>query len=129
MTDSIEELPLPRVELQDTSRTVEVVKAPVNVAWDAIGAADDAGYWLGNASEHDREAIRRLAREVGPESALRIAFPSMMTFILYHSRMGRFMCYVPGGDDALRAQGIQPDPKPAIPAGHLPEDAEKESNA
>lgn len=114
------------MNLEDSSRTVEVVPAPSGVAWDAVGDARDADYWLGSASDHDRAAIRALAGEIGPGRALRITFLSVMTFILYRSRTGRFLCYVPGGDDALRAQGIEPDPKPVIAVGDLPPSDDEE---
>jgi len=84
------------VQLDDTTRTVEVIDALPPGGWDDTGSADDVARWLGNATEHDREAIRSLAREIaGPRKALLVTFPSVLPFLLDYAGAGRYRIYVP----------------------------------
>lgn len=82
------------MDLNDTSRTVEIVTAG-DVKWPTTGDAAQAGGWLGNATEHDREEIRSLARFLKPGQALRITFPSVLTFLLDYAGDGVYRIHVP----------------------------------
>lgn len=84
------------IELSDTSRTVEIVSAE-GITWDTTGTASKVAVWLGNCSEADRQKIRQAARHARKDgNALRVSFPSMMTFILGATdNAGHFGCYVP----------------------------------
>jgi hypothetical protein len=68
--------------LDDAERAVELVDVPAGLRWDATGDAGDAAVWIGNATEHDREAILRLARDAGPGEAVRVSSPGVLTFVL-----------------------------------------------
>jgi hypothetical protein len=93
-----EAAPAETIELDDASRTVEVV-AGEDIAWEATGRAVDVALWLGNATEHDREAIRTLARQVaGTGRALRISFGSVLPFYMGATSYGGrqlYRIYVP----------------------------------
>lgn len=83
-------------KLDDPSRVVEIVSAE-GVIWETSGNANDAGGWLGtSATERDRKAIRDLAKRMAPDRAVRVSFPSVMTFVLgYDPLRGRWGIYVP----------------------------------
>jgi hypothetical protein len=79
--------------LDDASRTVAVTGTPPQ--WDASGTAGDVARWLGNATEHDCEAIRELARRIRREGkALLVVFPSVLPFILGYAGNGRYVIRV-----------------------------------
>jgi hypothetical protein len=88
------------LELRDPSRVIESVPAPG--AWDATGNADAVAGWLGNAYDTDRAACRLAARQAAADGrALRISFPSVMTFIMgYDFEAGAFGIYVPADHGA-----------------------------
>lgn len=80
--------------LDNPERVVTVVDAPPK--WDTEGDSVAAGGWLGNATEHDREAIRVLARRVHRDGkSVHVAFPSVLPFILGYSGRGRYLIRVP----------------------------------
>lgn len=86
------------LELRDPSREVVSVSAD-GIVWDTDGSAADVTMWLGNAHDVDRQAIRLAAKQVGAEGrALRISFPSVMTFLLSYWE-GRFQIFVPEAAD------------------------------
>ena len=86
--------------LDDPERIVEIVSAG-GIVWETSGSTGEAGGWLGNATGHDREAIRLCARQVAAEGkALRISFPSVMTFLLgYDFTTRRYVISVPHDHD------------------------------
>jgi cell division inhibitor SulA len=82
------------LELDDTSRVVETVPAD-GIEWEQTGSASAVAVWLGNATEADRQAILLTAKQVSAQGqALRISFPSVMTFFLGFEA-GRFQLCVP----------------------------------
>lgn len=92
---------VPAPVLDDTSRTVDIVSVG-DVPWEVSGSLSEVALWLGNATEHDRQAIRLYARDIAaPGIALRITFPSVMTFIMDYAGNGRYRIYVPGGAEFL----------------------------
>lgn len=87
------------LELDDTSRVVETVPGD-GIAWEQTGSASAVAVWLGNATEADRQAIRLAARQASAEgNALRISFPSVMTFLLGADGR-RFRIFVPETEEA-----------------------------
>jgi hypothetical protein len=80
--------------LDDTDRVVETVPAG-GIAWETTGPASAVTQWLGNATDADRQAIRLAAKQASAEGqALRVSFPSVMTFLLGHDG-ARFCLFVP----------------------------------
>jgi hypothetical protein len=93
------------LELTDTTRVVEIVPAD-GIVWEARGNADQVAVWLGNCREVDRVAIRLAAKQVSGypvPSALRISFPSVMTFFL-------------GWDNGAYRISVPPTPAERIPS-------------
>jgi hypothetical protein len=82
------------LDLDDTERVVETVPS-AGIPWETTGTSRDVTQWLGNATEADRSAIRLAAKQVSVQGqALRISFPSVMTFMLGFEA-GRFRLCVP----------------------------------
>jgi cell division inhibitor SulA len=82
------------LDLDNPERVVETVPAE-GIAWETTGGGHDVTRWLGNATEADRQAIRLAARQASAEGkALRISFPSVMTFLLCADGR-RFRIFVP----------------------------------
>lgn len=98
------------IQLDDNSRTVEVIDRGA-ITWDTTGSADDVVSWLGNATEHDRIAIRNAARDVYEDGqALRVTFPSVLTFVLGVVDGRTFGIYVPSDHE---------EPKPLDVVGQI----------
>lgn len=86
-------------KLDNPERVVEIVSAE-SITWQESGSATDVALWLGNASPHDRKAVRDLAARMSPDRALRISFPSVMTFTLgYDQAAKRWTIYVPESEN------------------------------
>lgn len=84
------------LKLDNPSREVEIVSAE-GITWqESTSRADMVAVWLGNATERDRKAIRDLAKRIAPDRAIRISFPSVMTFILgYDQQYRKWVIFVP----------------------------------
>jgi hypothetical protein len=82
------------VQLDDPDRTVEAVSAD-GVMWETTGGAMQVAAWLGNATEHDRQAVMQAARDVGPGECIRVSFTSVMTFLLTYQGDGVYAVSVP----------------------------------
>jgi cell division inhibitor SulA len=86
------------LNLDNPERVVEIVPAD-GIEWETTGTAGEVAIWLGNATEADRQAIRLAAKRASAEGlALRVSFPSVMTFLLGHDG-GRFRIHVPHDHD------------------------------
>ena len=83
------------VQLDDPDRTAEVVSAD-GVTWETTGRAMQVATWLGNATEHDRQAVMQVARTVGPGQCVRVSFTTVTTFLLAHQGNGVYAISVPG---------------------------------
>lgn len=84
------------LELDNPSRIVRLVPAK-GIPWERFGTSAQAGLWLGNASQNDRRAILLTAKQVAANGdALRISFPSVMTFFLgFDFTKQKYSVYVP----------------------------------
>jgi len=86
------------VQLDDPDRTLEMVSTD-GIRWETTGEAMQVATWLGNATEHDRQAVMQAARDAGPGKCIRVSFTTMMTFLLTYQGNGVYAISVPEGDE------------------------------
>lgn len=93
-------------KLDDPSRKITAEPAE-GITWETTGNGSDVALWLGNATDHDRDVVKLLARKLAKSGyAVKVSFPSVMTFLLTYAGANRYQISVPGGDEALREQGF-----------------------